>query len=282
VKFIRFLISKVFILNVSILLVAIIILAVAGIIALNKFTHHGESLTLPDFTSYTVDEVEQICKEKDLRFEIYRSVYVPDVPFFTVVEQDPKALSKVKRNRKVYLTISSDDPPKVKLPDLIDVQLENAIRMLKSLGLRVGELDYEPDIALNAILKVKKDGRILTKGSMISKDSKIDLVLGAGLNSGKVKVPYVIGLAFSEVQFAMIASQLNIGGPIPDETVTDTLEAIVYKQYPMPSDVRIPRGESVDVWITHPDNFEKMNIERIPLNEIDSTFKNEATIDDGN
>ncbi|MBT7826470.1 MAG: hypothetical protein HN600_07750, partial [Bacteroidetes bacterium] len=150
------------------------------------------------------------------------------------------------------------------------------------LGLRVGELDYEPDIALNAILKVKKDGRILTKGSMISKDSKIDLVLGAGLNSGKVKVPYVIGLAFSEVQFAMIASQLNIGGPIPDETVTDTLEAIVYKQYPMPSDVRIPRGESVDVWITHPDNFEKMNIERIPLNEIDSTFKNEATIDDGN
>ncbi|MBL6963375.1 MAG: PASTA domain-containing protein [Bacteroidetes bacterium] len=271
-RFFRFLFSKIFILNVFILIVAVSILLASGLIFLKKFTHHGESLTLPDFTGYSIEEVSQICKEKDLRYEVYDSVYVPDVPFFSVVEQDPKALSKVKRNRKTYLIISSDNPPKVKLPNLIDVPLDNAIRKLKSYGLKVGDLEYEPDIALNAVLKVKKDGRILPVGALISKGSKVDLILGDGGTSGKTHVPRLIGLSLDEVYFALPASKLNIGAIIPDETITDTLEAIIYKQYPVASSVKIPMGESVDIWITHADNFKKMNIESSTFNEQDSSI----------
>jgi beta-lactam-binding protein with PASTA domain len=260
VKFFRFLISRSFFIQLGILLLLVAVLVAGGLIFLKKFTHHGESLTLPDFEGYSVPEVEKICQEKDLRYVIFDSVYVPDVPFFTVVEQDPKPLSKVKRKRKVYITISSDNPPKVKIPNLVNASLDIAVKKLKSYGLKVGELEYEPDIALNAVLKMKKDGRVLQPNDLVSKDSKIDLVLGDGLKSGKTHVPVVIGLELEDVYFALPASKLNIGAIIPDETVTDTMTSIVYKQYPMPSDVKIAMGESVDVWITHPDNFKKMNI----------------------
>lgn len=240
-----------------------------GLRLLKVVTHHGEALTVPDLYGYNIEEVEKILKDKKLNYEVIDSMYRQDVPFFTVIEQNPKPMSKVKRNRRIYLTISSDIPPKVKAPNLIDVTLRQAVTILKGLGLLVGELEYFPDIAHNVVLRMKKDGRVIKPGTYIPKGSTIDLVLGDGLSSQKTAVINLTGLTVEEAMIALSLTYLNVGAVIADATVKDTLNSVVYRQYPPASSVEIAQGESVDVWVTHPENFKKMNLQRTNLDSLD-------------
>ncbi|HPD64459.1 MAG TPA: PASTA domain-containing protein [Bacteroidia bacterium] len=252
---IDFLKSKIFLRNLLVFIIVFSVLIFSGLKFLKVYTHHGESLSVPDFKGSTIEEVEKICKEKNLRYEVIDSVYVPDTRYFTVVEQNPKPFSKVKRKRKIYLTICSDTPPRVKLPDIIDVTLRQAVSILQSYGLKLGELEYVPDIGKNLVLKVKKDGRILNPGDYVSKGSKIDLVLGDGLSSEKVAVIDVRGLTYDEAVFALSGIGLNVGAVILSQPVKDTSVCVVYKQYPEPSDVMLPQGDAVDIWLSPPDKL---------------------------
>lgn len=251
---IDFLKSKIFLRNLLVFVIVVFIFIILILKFLKIYTHHGESLSVPDLKGYTLEEVKEICQEKNLRYVVIDSVYVPDVRYFTVVEQNPRPYSKVKRKRKIYLTICSDTPPRVKLPDLRDVTLRQAISILQSYGLKLGELEYVPDIGKNLVLKVKKNGRILSPGDFVSKGSKIDLVLGDGLSSEKVAVINVVGLTYDEAIFALSGIGLNIGAVILDQAVRDTASCIVYKQYPEPSDVMIPQGDAVDIWLKVPES----------------------------
>jgi len=151
VKFFRFLISRTFLINFVILAILLIVLFIILQTSIKRYTHHGESLTVPEFKGMTIEQVDEVCKNKELQYKITDSIFIPDVPYFTVIEQTPDALSKVKVNRTIYLTISSDKPPKVKLPNIIDVTLRQAVVMIQNAGLKIGELTYKvtPEKILN-------------------------------------------------------------------------------------------------------------------------------------
>ncbi len=187
---------------------------------------------------------------------------MPGVPYFTVVEQMPKANNKVKQNRTIYLKISSDKPPKTHLPNLNDVSLRQAISILQSSGFKVGELEYVPDIAQNQVVKVKKDGRVLEPGVYLKKGSTIDLVLGDGLSTKKVRIPDLRGLTYDEAMFALTGYGFNIGATIFDPEVEDSSMAIIHKQIPLPDpDVKIAQGESIDLWLTTEEKFKALKID---------------------
>ncbi len=260
-KFFKFLISRAFWVNILIFLAIVVVIFISIQFFMSKFTHHGESLTVPDFKGYTVQQLDEICNERGLRYSISDSIYKAGVPYFTVVEQSPKAHSKVKHNRRIYFTISSDKPPKVKLPNLRDVSLRQALVIIESAGLKVGELEYVPDIAQNVVLRVTKDGRELKQGSFIKKGSEINLVLGDGLSSQKRRVPDLREMPIDEAVFALKGFGFNIGAIIYDEDVKDSSEAIIYKQNPLPNpDEKLAQGEAIDIWLTTISKIEKMNI----------------------
>ena len=57
---------------------------------------------------------------------------------------------------------------------------------LTSLGFKIGEIEYKPHFAKDAVLALKHKGRELKKGDKLSLTSVIDLVLGDGkLNYGE-------------------------------------------------------------------------------------------------
>lgn len=242
-------------LAIGVLLVLLIIFS--GIQKL--YTHYGEALTVPDFSGYTLDKVEQICKEKDLRFKVIDSTYAANTQFFTVYEQSPKANSKVKRKRMIYLTITTDKPPKVRIPNVIDVSLRQAVTLLEGFGLKVGEMKYVPGIAQNVVIRIERKGKILQQGELIDKGSYIDLVMEDGETAERVPVQDLSGLTLEESMFALSGFVLNVGATIYDKMVKDTTKAVVYKQMPAPSDNNIiSKGSSVDVWLTTPENFKTM------------------------
>jgi beta-lactam-binding protein with PASTA domain len=250
VRIVETLKSRNFWINIGLIILALIILFILMGQFLKWYTHNGESITVPDLRGKTVAQVEQILGEKDLRFEIKDSVFAPDKPKLSVVEQNPKPDSKVKRGRRIYILINADQAPRVALPNLIDVSLKQAEKILESYGFKRGTLEYKPDIALNAVLEMKVNGETVQHGTMMAKGTIIDLVLGDGGQSGTpIPMPDLTGMTRDEAIVVIRGSNLNIGSELyPDSSGADRSKATIWKQRPLPGS-NIPQGEAVDIWL---------------------------------
>jgi eukaryotic-like serine/threonine-protein kinase len=216
---------------------------------LNTYTHHGESITVPDVRGLTEEKLIRFIEDKHLRYKIVDSLFEDGKEPGTVIEQDPKPDSKVKENRTIYLTVNSSRPPKVKMPNLVDVSFRQAEAILQTFGLRVGQTIYKPDLAKNAVLAQLYKGRAISQGAEIYKGSAIDLVLGDGLGNAEVPVPNLVTLTRGEAMFVLKGSSLNIGTITFDPGVKNEEEAKVYKQFPVADGSSIKQGEAIDIYL---------------------------------
>lgn len=249
----QFLKSRIFLYNILGAIAVFIIVFWLGTSALNSYTRHGETITVPDLSGMTFEKAKQILSDRNLEIAIADSAFNDKKPKMAVLEQNPSANSKVKEGRTIYLTVNAKIPPQVKMPDLTDNSLKQAQMILENIGLRVGQLIYKPDLAQNVVLDWMVRGRHIVIGDNIKKGSTVDLILGDGLGNTEVEVPELIGHTLREVKFILDASSLNLGAVIADNTVRgDSLNAIVYKQTPSPIDTdnKLNLGEAVDVYIT--------------------------------
>lgn len=243
----RFLISKVFyrqlLISIGVAL-ALLFIAWQG---LAIFTRHGNHIAVPDYTGMTPDEIMLFHLDKGLEFIILDSVYDSQRVPGTIVMQDPLPNSLVKEGRKVYLTKVAILPEQVAMPDLVDLTFRQAISTLETYGLRIGKLEYVPDIARNAVLQQLHEGQIIEPGTYIIKSSSVDLVIGRGLGNEQIPVPFLLGLTKEEAHQLITASYLNPGANI-FECEADS-NARVYKQSPAWSaDAFLKMGEQVDLW----------------------------------
>ncbi len=216
---------------------------------LSDYTHHGESITVPDLRGMTEERLEKFIEDKHLRYKIVDSLFQNGKAPGTVIEQDPAPDSKVKEDRTIYLTINSAKPPKVKMPNLVDVSFRQAEAILQTYGLQVGQTIYKPDLAKNAVLSQQYKGRPIAAGTEIYKGSSIDLILGDGLGNSVVNVPNLIGMTQDEALFVLRGSAINVGTITFDDGVRNKETAKIYKQSPDATGHIIKQGEAVDIWL---------------------------------
>lgn len=257
-------------------LIAILGIGLLFFIFLFVFTRHGQSYPVPSFSGLKQHEVMKLAKQYKLRIEITDSVYILTRKPGTVVEQNPTAGTKVKQNRRVHLTINARSPKKVEMPNIVGVTLRQAKGILDPQGLIVGNLIFVPDIAVNNILEQKFKGKTIEPGTLIPKGSRVDLVLGRGMQNERTGLPLLIGLNQSDSRSRLIDASLNLGQVKYDETIIDykdSLNAMVYSQYPAYSEYNtsIGFGARVDIWLT-------LNEARVPrikaIIGIDSSYMN--------
>ncbi|MBL0103947.1 MAG: PASTA domain-containing protein [Bacteroidetes bacterium] len=249
-KLIPFLKSKVFFRNIGILLGLLLLVFGAVSYWLGSYTHHGESISVPDLRGQKIERLKTFLADKNLDFKVNDSLFDLEKPPGTVLEQDPAPKSKVKEGRTIYLTVNSLHPPDVKMPDLADVSLRQAEAILQSFGLRVGQLSYKPDLAKNAVLDQRYKGTSVRPGKSIPKGSEIDLVLGDGVGSVEVPVPDLSGQTYGEALFVLKGSSLNVGMVHFDPGVRDSTRAVIYKQIPEASDnATINQGEAIEIYL---------------------------------
>jgi beta-lactam-binding protein with PASTA domain len=221
---------------------------------LKIYTRHNQALSVPDLTGLTISEVQDVMSQKKLRYVLFDSVYVNEFERGTVVDQHPAPGSIVKRNRKIFLTMNSVNPEKIVMPDLVNLTLRQALAKLKSCGLRIGEMIYEPDLAINEVLEQKYNGLPIRKGDTLVKNSRIDLVIGKGLSNEKTVVPVIVGYSLQEAQSILASIVLKIGKPTYDSSIInneDSMRAIIYKQIPAHNKSQLLKlGSSIDVWLT--------------------------------
>ncbi|MFA6261996.1 MAG: PASTA domain-containing protein [Bacteroidia bacterium] len=241
------------ILAANALVIAIIVfLLLSGVaLVLKNITRHGESMTVPDITGLTIDQAIQLLEDHKLRYSITDSLFFEDKPRLSILEQNPEPQAKVKEGRIIYITINSNTAPLVSIPDLLDVSLRQAQTMLQSVGLKVGQLIYKPDIAQNVVLEQRFQGQPIAIGNKVPKGSNIDLVLGTGLgDSSSVVIPNLIGLTLQDANNLLTSSSLNLGSAVFQGKITDSNTAVIIRQNPdFVEGITLKAGQAIDVYL---------------------------------
>ena len=138
-------------------------------------TNHGDTITVPNLIGMELNEIDEFLSDRDLRYEILDdSSYSSEYPPYTILQQNPSENEKVKENRKIYLTLNSSIPPKIKMPKIINGSVKNAQLILRSYDLKLGDITYVPDMARNAVLKIFINGDSISENDLILKGSVID------------------------------------------------------------------------------------------------------------
>lgn len=177
----KFLISKTFIKQLLLAVVALVVFCFILLKWLKVTTNHGDFETVPNFTGKSISVTEMELKENNLVMQIQDSAnFNPDYPKFSVIEQDPPAGTKVKEDRKIYLTLNPSGYRKILVPNLRERTLRQAKPTLEALGFKVGKLTYVNNIGKDIVLKMIYKGKEIQPKTKLSKTSKIDLVLGNG------------------------------------------------------------------------------------------------------
>jgi beta-lactam-binding protein with PASTA domain len=206
-------------------------------------------VTVPDIHGLKLDKPEKLHSDRSLQYKVVDSLYETGMVPGTIMDQDPDANSKVKKGRTVYIAINSVQPPKVKMPNLVDVSYKLAEAILQTFGLKVGRLIYRPDLAKNAVLDQYYKNAPIKAGSDIFKGSEIDLVLGDGKGNNRITVPSLSGLTRGESVFVLKGASLNLGKVTYDAGVSDSANAKIYRQSPAGGDEGASKGDGVDIFL---------------------------------
>ncbi len=252
---VKFYATQTFLKHVLLAFGILLLLTTFVFISLNIYTNHGDEITVPDLNGLKITEIEEVIDDNDLRFEITDSVYYIDRVRGTVIEQNPPANFKVKKDRIIFITINATQTQMVRVPNVTNVSLVQAKSDLETEGLLVGNLNYIPDIATNYVLQQKFKGKQIEPGQLVPKGSAIDLTLGKDIeNEENTYIPSLFGLKKKEALAKATDFYLNIGSIVYDKsikTLTDSLNAKVWKQSPDASrNVPATLGANINIWLT--------------------------------
>lgn len=253
-NFWRFLTTKKFFKHLGIAALVTIVLLFGTMVWLRIYTLHAHTITVPDLSGLTLEEVDDVTSSRQLRFEIVDSVFSSEMPRGTVLKQNPKANSQVKKNRNIFLTMNAVNPETVSMPMLVGLSIRQARLALQNAGLLLGEITYRPDYAINNVLQQYYSDSVINEGTEVTKGSVIDLELGMGLSNEMTRVPDLVGLGLIEASELIADYYLNIGAITFDESVVeaeDSAEAFIWRQYPEFEEFRrLNMGLEVDIWLT--------------------------------
>jgi len=144
-------------------------------------TRHGNFVIVPDLIGKNIQEFESKINELDLQFIISDSGnYNPDFKINSVLDQLPKANSKVKQGRKIYLTLNASDFEMIEIPKITRITVRQARKTIESLGFIFGEIEYVDDIARDEVVSISHEGNELNEGDLLKRTSVIDFKLGNG------------------------------------------------------------------------------------------------------
>lgn len=236
-------------LGIAISIIVVLLLLVNWI--LRGYTHHGEKITVPDVKGKLFDDAEAIIEDADLEVQVLDSAYKAELPPNSILDQTPKAGMEVKGGRTIYLTLNAFTVPTVELPDLVGKSSYKYAKMqLESYGLTVGEPVYKASPHEGALLDILYNGASISAKTKLKKGTKVTLVVGQGAYGSEVQIPYLIGLTYAEAVSRLNEYGLVVGAIIADDGVTDTQNAIVYRQSPEFSDGQTLRaGTEIDLFV---------------------------------
>jgi eukaryotic-like serine/threonine-protein kinase len=255
----KFITQRSFFVNLLVAVALLLLIVFVFFLSLGSITKHNETVAVPSVTGKTLADAISLLKQRAFNVSVQDSVYIDSLAPLTVVKQSPESQTVVKTNRTIYITVNRSTAPLIDMPDLRGYSYRSAQMFLESLGLKLGNISYTPDIARNAVKDQLLNGKTIEPGAKVPLSAAIDLVLGNGLGNTELTVPDLIGLTVSQAKEYLSGDNIGIGVILADGAVADTANAYIVKQNPetttqLSSGDNVPNhirpGQLMDIWIS--------------------------------
>ena len=214
--------------------IVLLCIVLGVVLFLNKYTRHGVEIVVPEVTGLYLEEAKAIIEAEGLNFFVTDTTYSNKTPLGTLVEQDPRAGSKVKPGRVVYVIHNAYARKPIALPNLQDLSLRQAERTLQSLEIKVANVTYVPSTFKDIVIEVRKGEQKVMVGSHLEEGDSITLIVGNGESESKVSTPNISGCSLAEATAKLRNNSLGLGFVEYDVEPTEENEGnyIVYSQSP--------------------------------------------------
>lgn len=167
------------------LVVAILALLIGALVAASGMLDPGpEQRSVPNVVNMTQREATRALEEAGLAVGDVERQASADVPRNRVISQDPQAGGFVDEGGEVDLLVS-DGPPEVVVPEVRDLDKEEARAILEDEGLRVRLRERDSDEEADTVIET--DPRAATSVA-------VDSVVTVFFSDGPEEVPSVVGM----------------------------------------------------------------------------------------
>lgn len=239
------------VLNVCLAIVVTLVLLIIGVRWMKHYTLHGNEVTIPRITGMTEEEAQIVLRSSDMFMVIVDSTFSNKAPLGTIVEQTPPAFSHAKPGRPVYVVMNARTKRMIPLPDLRDVSYRQAEATLRTIGLKVGEVLYEPSLYPDNVLDIRDGENSLEEGTRLEEGTSVTLVIGRRQGNRMVNVPALLGMSMAQARSTLLSVGLTIGVFEYDvEPTPETLESyIIFRQMPVEG-TPLQEGSTVNISLT--------------------------------
>lgn len=275
-NFFLFFVSKAFLLNLVVIIMASVGLIFGVLHWLDLYTQHGKVEIVPDLNGLSIEESIHKLKQNGLRYEVVDSVFHLQSKPGVVMDQHPKANARVKNNRIIFLTVNAYSPLTISVPDVKDMSQRQASAILVGSGFALGEIQYVPSEYRDLVIDMQYNGRPITTGEKLPINTSIDLIVGKGHSNEMIPMPSFHGLTLEEATHKASIESLVIGGVFYDVTPQDEADKALYVVYQQSPEygTMTPKGKAIDLYLTK----DKDQVTK-PQEETEATNKQPVKID---
>ncbi len=191
------------------------------------YTRHGDEFVLPDVTMTDKESAIRKLENSHLIPVIKDSIFDENVERGKVILQNPLPFSKVKKNRKIYLTVSRGSQIK-SMPDFRGLTIREVRFQLQELLLEEGNIRYKETANYPEGVVFEQDPQ---PGESFSPGSSINFTVSLGVGSKNKRIPDLVGLNLVEARKKLKELQiLNI--KVESERDSTLLPGTVIRQSP--------------------------------------------------
>jgi len=220
-----------------------------------------DTVQVPNLIGLDRDAAIQIVNEANLSVGTVTERSSPTRPG-TVIGQTPESYARAPVGTTVDLIVSKVN--KTKVPNLIGIELENALKLIENASLTVGDIAEMESVSTPRTVISQS----ITAGATVSTGSKIDLVIA---KPEETKVPNILGKTLEEAQSALEAAKLRTGRVGYEESGQPP--NVVIKQSPEPN-TAVPSNETVDLTLSRGTRVKAPNLVGKEVREAERTLKN--------
>ena len=254
-RLLDFLQTKYFLRNLAAMLGLVLFCFLLLNVFLSLYTNHGSSVQVENYEGMSIENATKKARSRGFKVSMTEAPYDMNSTIGLVIDQEPEALERVKKNRTIYLT-TIGQPREVPIPSFEDAadELSRYRRMLASLQVKasVKETVFDAKLADSTILHFFYQGRKylptdVRRGVKVQQGSTLEFVVTKSKDD-YVRTPSLRCKRLSEVRFLLPGLDLRLGETVGDVAIP--ADAFIYRQEPDYSPGgRILRGSEIKVYL---------------------------------
>ena len=206
---------------------------------LKCYTNHGESLQVPDYTGFKLEQAVKKAKGRNLKVVVIDSIWRQGMEPNVVLEQFPEPFARIKEGRTIYIKTTKFEADEVELPTLTGIydfnQYQNSLKRLQ-IDAVIRERIFDNKLEPNTILHFyygdeKVTETMVREGYKVPQNSVLEFVITTR-GGFTVEALDLVCQTYSAAEFRINSASLGFGEIVEDPNVTDRATAYIYRQDP--------------------------------------------------